>query len=120
MEEVDEEKEEEEEVVPVIVTKSGKRLRFSDKLKCIWNTAEINICSLKELCLKEVYSQVAGRIVMRMAVTEDVRLHLPSVYADSSGCLTVAGLRSRLPGEVWSLLRWGPAAHLGCTLPPLT
>ena len=62
-----EEEEDEEDEVPVIVTQSGKRLRFSDKLKCIWNTAEINVCSLKELCLKQVYSLVVGRIAMRQS-----------------------------------------------------
>ena len=48
---------------------------------------------------------------MRMTVTEDVRLHLPSVYADYSGSLTLAGLRSLLPGEVWTILSSGPASH---------
>ena len=62
-----EEEEDEEDEVPVIVTQSGKRLRFSDKLKCIWNTAEIKVCSLKELCLKQVYSLVVGRIAMRQS-----------------------------------------------------
>ena len=107
----EDEDEDEEDEFPVLVTQSGKRLRFSDKLKCIWSTAEIKVCSLKELCLKQVYSLVEGRIAMRMKVTEDVRLHLASIYADYSGCLTMAGLRSLLPWEVWTILSSGPASH---------
>ena len=34
-----EDDEEEGEEIPVIVTQSGKRLRFSDRLRCMWNTA---------------------------------------------------------------------------------
>ena len=123
--EEEEEEEEEEELgveptFPVIITQSGKRLRFSDKLMSVWSTAEICVCSLKELCLKQVYGQVVGGIVMKMTVTEDVRLHLPSLSVDNSGCLSLAGLRSALPWEVWSLLSSGPAAHCcapSCRLP---
>ena len=103
--------EDEEEEFPIIVTQSGKRLRFSDRLKCIWNTAEMKVCSLKELCLKAVYSQVEGRLVLRLRLSEDVRLHLPSLYTDYSGSLTLADLRSQLPGEVWDILRSGPISH---------
>ena len=116
----EEEEEEEEPSFPVIVTQSDKRLRFSDKLKCIWKTNEIKVCSLKELSLKQVYSLVMGRVVMRLRVTEDVRLHLPSLSPDYSGSLTLAGLRSALPWELWTILSSGPAAHCcspSCRMP---
>ena len=103
------ERKEKESDSPVILTEAGRRLGFSDKLRRIWQPREVNICSLKELCLKVVYSLLPGRLVMTIKVTEDVHLHLPSVSVASTGLLALSDLL--LPPSITSVLSSGPASH---------
>ena len=71
----------------------------------------VNICSLTELCLKVVYGQLEGRVVMSIKVTQEVHLHLPSVSVASSGLMTLSDLRPLLPRNLWTILSCGPVAH---------